>query len=70
MAKDIHKKIHPNEIRKSYLENRTSWKWYDRVLKKHTNIEENTAFIAMSVRIQLEILKELQYMNDRQKTKP
>ena len=63
--KDIHKYTHPNDVRKDYLENRTSWKWFERILKKETNYAGNNAFPAHQIAILLEILKELQYLNDK-----
>lgn len=51
--------------RKEFLDQRTSWKFYNRLLEQKTNFKENFLFDAMSLRIQLEILKELQFMNDK-----
>lgn len=55
----------PGEKEKSFQEHRTSWKWFERIIKTKYDIAEkmNTKEITL-MRIQLEILKELQYMND------
>ncbi len=54
-----------SERRKEFHDNRTSWKWFNRILETKTNFKENFLFEAMGLRIQLEILKEIQFMNDK-----
>lgn len=51
--------------RREFHDHRTSWKFFERLLETRTNIKENFMFEAMSVRILLEILKELQFINDK-----
>ena len=49
--------------KKDFLENRTDWRFFERLLKNYTDqgkiVNENT----LAIRIQLEILKELQFLN-------
>lgn len=57
------------ERKKDFLENRTSWKFFNRLMTtdKDKNISSVYGAAVMVARIGLEILKELQYMNDKTK---
>lgn len=48
--------------KKEFIENRTSWKFFQRNLYKKVEDEEG---IPYSERLLLEILKELQFLNDK-----
>jgi hypothetical protein len=49
------------ERKKEFLENRTSWRWFERVYKKNSNEQSLDSMVL------LEILKELQFLNDKGK---
>lgn len=49
-----------------FKENRTSWKWFERRFEiDHAIIDRMKTKEAFQMRLSLEILKELQFMNDR-----
>lgn len=48
------------ERKKEFIENRTSWEWFQRLTDDHKLLTELTLH-----RLLIEILKELQYMNDK-----
>ncbi len=50
--------------RKEFTEHRTSWKWFERrrLNSIHFRVKEDEA---LQFDLQLEILKELQYLNDK-----
>jgi hypothetical protein len=49
-------------LKKEFLENRTSWKFFDR---KEKDTDSLAPCVGLLCRISIEILKELQYMNDK-----
>ena len=52
--------------KKEFGDNRTSWKWFQRNFDTHHDISDRLHDIrAFQARIFIEILKELQYLNDR-----
>jgi len=53
--------------RDEYIGYRTSWKWFDRKISELVPVTTNLLDIKERIQflIQLEILKELQYLNDR-----
>lgn len=58
------------EYKKEFAGSRTSWKFFDRHLNKDNDglvirAIESGSYEAWQLRILLEILKELQYLNDR-----
>ena len=61
-AKD-NMKVKKSIAKKEYLDNRTSWKFYKRHMDNNMQPDETTSLKNIEIRIQLEILKELQYMN-------
>ncbi len=54
--------------RKEFIENRTSWKWFQNRFNKEYDISDRMkTLVTFQTRLFMEILKELQYMNDRKK---
>jgi hypothetical protein len=52
--------------KKEFEENRTSWKWFDRIYgNKHSIGFQAGVVEPFLARLLIEILKELQYMNDK-----
>ena len=53
--------------KKEYLNNQTSWKWFERVVEKKQMQTHNGQRCVKEIElmIQIEILKELQYLNSK-----
>ena len=53
------------QTKKEYIETKTSWKWFERAVK-NKNMQSHNGQICVKeieLMIQIEILKELQYLN-------
>ena len=52
-----------------FNENRTSWKWFERLLNKNNDLADRAidtgSYAAYQTLLMLEILKELQHLNDK-----
>lgn len=56
----IKKECAKKELEEDFLKHRTSYRYFDRLLNEETIHHSNVA-----TRIQLEILKEIQFLNDK-----
>ena len=55
-----------NDRKKEFREHRTSWKWFERRFDADHGIADRLKMReAFTMRLLIEILKEIQYMNDR-----
>ena len=49
-----------------FRDNRTSWKWFDRIYQsKHSFSFQAGVKESFMIKVMIEILKELQYLNDK-----